>query len=98
MLGIFRTSRKLALATSLVLAAATIGSAASAIGPRPRDPVCDQNVASGCVVFWQTLGYPTYADCVRLEQCYQCPPSYGYLCGYDPRMYSDPAMKPDQPW
>ncbi len=90
--------KKMALATSLVLACATISTSASAVaGWGPRNPVCDQQVADGCVVFWQTLGYPTYADCVRLEQCYQCPPNYGYLCGYDPR-YVDRAIKPDQPW
>jgi hypothetical protein len=74
-----------ALAASLVLASATIGSAASAIAGRPRDPACDQRVANECVSNYTTWGYPTYSDCVRLEQCYQCPPNFGYLCGYDPR-------------
>jgi hypothetical protein len=56
-----------------------------AIAGRPRDPVCDQAVANACTTHYAAWGYATYADCVRLEQCYQCPPNYGYLCGYDPR-------------
>jgi opacity protein-like surface antigen len=98
MLGKNSLRKKIALATSLVLAAATIGTAASAAAPRPRDPVCDQRVADGCVVFWQDLGYAQYSDCVSNEQCLKCPPNYGYLCGYDPRFAYDPAIKPDQPW
>jgi hypothetical protein len=74
------------LGVALILAAGmTYSSAASAIAGRPRDPVCDQAVANACTTNYGTWGYPTYNDCVRLEQCYQCPPSYGYLCGYDPR-------------
>ena len=82
-----------------VIACATISTAAFAVPPGwgQRDPVCDQRVTDGCVVFWQDLGYPTYADCVRLELCYKCPPSYGYLCGYDPRAI-DGAIKPEMPW
>lgn len=89
--------KKVALAASLVLASGTIlSSAASAAIWPPRDPVCDQQVADACAIFWQDLGYAQASDCTTHQKCYKCPPNYGYMCGYDPRGYA--AVRPDQPW
>jgi hypothetical protein len=73
-----------ALAGSLTLAgAAMLATAASARIP-PRDPACDQRVANECVSTWQALGYFDYQHCVGYQQCMQCPPIPGYLCGMGP--------------
>jgi hypothetical protein len=93
-----KPGKAIALSGSLALAvAATFATAASARIP-PRDPVCDQRVANECVGTWQAQGYAQYQDCVANEQCLQCPPNYGYLCGYDPRYPFNGAVRPDQPW
>lgn len=81
-----------AMTASLVLASAAIfGSAAWAA--QPRDPVCDQRIVRTCIYNWESQGYAQYEDCVRNEQCLQCPPNYGYLCGPDPRFAS--VVRPD---
>jgi len=89
-----------ALAGSLALAgAAAFATAASARIP-PRDPACDQRVANECVSTWQALGYWNYDHCVGHQQCMQCPPIPGYLCGVGPEGYGY-ATEPDQdpqPW
>lgn len=73
--------RKLtALAGSLALAGAMFATSASARIP-PRDPACDQRVANECVTTWQTLGFWDYENCVGYQQCMQCPPIPGYMCG-----------------
>ncbi len=88
--------KQTALWASLAIAgAAILSSAASAIPPRPRDPVCEQNVTNACAVFWQQLGYGSAQQCATVEICMQCPPNYGYLCGVGA------AAKPDtgtEPW
>jgi hypothetical protein len=66
--------------------AATFGTAASAKIP-PRDPVCDQSVANECVSTWQSLGFFDYEHCVGYQQCMQCPPTPGYMCGMGPGGY-----------
>ena len=92
--------KRMALATSLVLAGATIfSSAASAIGvpPIPRDPVCEQQQANACVGTWQAQGYWSYDHCVSHRQCEQCPPWYGYMCGVGPNYATEPD-KGTRPW
>ena len=93
-----RVSKTRALTASLALAGAAIFATAASARIPPRDPVCDQRVANECVNTWQAKGYAQYLDCVANEQCLQCPPNYGYLCGYDPRYPFNSAVKPDQPW
>ena len=90
-----------ALAVSLVFASATIfGTAASAKGLGPRDPVCDQRVINECATEWQALGYAEYQHCVWGQPCLECPPNYGYMCG----IYSYPGggwatrRVADKPW
>jgi hypothetical protein len=90
--------KKMALATSLVLAGATISTAAFAVPPgwAQRDPVCDQYMANACITTWQSLGYGNYAHCVAHRQCTECPPWWGYMCGIGPN-----ATEPDEgtkPW
>ncbi|MEA3010474.1 MAG: hypothetical protein QOJ91_2166 [Sphingomonadales bacterium] len=76
-----KLGKKTILAASLALAGGAIfGTAASARIP-PRDPVCDQRVANECVTTWQSLGFWDYDNCVGYQQCMQCPPIPGYMCG-----------------
>lgn len=78
-----KTSRITALAASLALAGAGIfGTAASA--QNGRDPVCDQQKADGCVTTWESMGYWSYEHCVMHQQCWDCPPLWGYMCGIGP--------------
>jgi hypothetical protein len=77
--------KTMALTASLALAAAATFSTSASAQKWQRDPVCDQQVANACVTHWQSWGYAQYSDCVGNEQCLQCPPNYGYLCGWDPR-------------
>ncbi|HET9637843.1 MAG TPA: hypothetical protein VFP12_01400 [Allosphingosinicella sp.] len=87
-----------ALAVSLVFASATmLGTAASAGGLGPRDPVCDQRVIAACATNWQTLGYPNQQTCEWGQPCIECPPNYGYLCG-GPGIYYGTETKAVRPW
>ncbi|MET1111502.1 MAG: hypothetical protein ABWX67_08270 [Allosphingosinicella sp.] len=95
-----KARKRLALATSLALAGATIfSSAASAIGvpPIPRDPACDQRMVNECVGTWQSLGYWSYDHCVGHRQCSECPPWFGYMCGVGPN-YATAPDKGTRPW
>ena len=85
--------RKTALAASLALAGAAIFATSASARIPPRDPVCDQRVADECVTTWQSGGYWNYQHCVAFQQCMQCPPIPGYLCGVGPEGYS---TKPDE--
>lgn len=92
--------KRLALATSLVLAGGMLfSSAASAIAipPFPRDPACDQQMVTECVSTWQSLGYWSYDHCVAHRQCVECPPWYGYMCGVGPNYATEPD-KGTRPW
>jgi hypothetical protein len=90
--------KKTALAASLVLAGAAIfSSAASAIPPPVRNPVCDQYMANACITTWQVLGYGNYAHCVAHRQCAECPPWYGYMCGIGPNYATEPDLG-TEPW
>jgi hypothetical protein len=93
-----KTRKSVALAVSLVLAGATMfGTIASArVGP-PRDPACDARVVAECATSWQTLGYPNQSTCEGGQQCIECPPNYGYLCG-GPSIYYATENKAPKPW
>ncbi|MEA3010475.1 MAG: hypothetical protein QOJ91_2167 [Sphingomonadales bacterium] len=88
----------MALAASLVLASATMFAtiASARVGP-PRDPACDARVVAECSTSWQTLGYPNQSTCVGGQQCIECPPTYGYLCG-GPSIYYGTEQKGVEPW
>lgn len=86
-----------ALAAALVLAGGAIfGTAASAQYNWDPTPECYNGVIAQCATQYQTWGYATYEDCVRVEPCYYC--LSGYMCGFDPRDWG--AVKPDtgKPW
>lgn len=94
-----RISRKTALAAALALAGASMFGSAASAQKWQRDPVCDARVANECVSTWQSLGYWDYNHCVAHQQCMQCPPFPGYLCGIGPGDYY--AVEPDaaaRPW
>ena len=59
--------------------------------------MCDQRVANECVGTWQTKGYPSYQTCVWGQQCIECPPTYGYLCG-GPSIYYGAEKRAPKPW
>ena len=82
-----------ALAASLALAGGAIFATAASARIPPRDPACDQRVAQECVTTWQSGGYWSYEHCVGYQQCMQCPPIPGYLCGVGPEGY---ATEPDE--
>jgi hypothetical protein len=95
-----KSRKRLALATSLAIAGATLFSSSAlaiAVPPIPRDPACDQSVASACVGTWQSLGYWSYDHCVAHRQCAECPPWYGYMCGVGPN-YAPEANRATRPW
>lgn len=92
--------KSIALTASLIIAAAASFSTAASAQKFQRDPVCDQRAANECVSTWQSLGYWNYEHCVGHQQCMQCPPIPGYLCGVGPEGYGY-ATEPDQgpkPW
>ena len=90
-----KVSTKTAVMASLALAGAAIFATAASARIPPRDPVCDARVANECVTTWQAGGYQNYEHCVGYEQCMQCPPIPGYLCGVGPEGYGY-ATEPDQ--
>jgi hypothetical protein len=91
--------KAMALTASLALAAAATFSTAASAQKFQRDPVCDQRVADECVTTWQAGGYSNYDHCVGHQQCMQCPPIPGYLCGIGPGDYyaAEPASG-TRPW
>jgi hypothetical protein len=98
-------SRKLNISKAMTLAAALVLSGApmfstAASAQNGRDPVCDQQKAAGCVSTWQSLGYWNYEHCVMHQQCWYCPPLWGYMCGMGP-IDGEFAARPDEgtkPW